>query len=155
MVSSQLFVATHQQASAFARGAGVAPEAARRVDLNGLSEIEIEDLGVLAVQAVHASGADTALGLVDIDLDALSVVPEPVVEAFTELKNAKAETADNASAEQNPKLDELAKHWAEREDAEVSAVEAAALVTRISGLASAVASADEDERLGLYYLGSV
>lgn len=154
MTHSELFVATHREASAFARGAGPAPAKQCRLPLGDLSEWEIEELGELAVQSARVSGVDTAFGLVDIDLGALSVVPEGVVEALA-LLLAREQQPEEIRQEENldvENLDELARRWAKSGEVEVSAEQAVPLLRGICELAALVVAADEEDRLALYYL---
>lgn len=145
---TEIFVSTHQGALARAveldGGAGIAGDGVR---IPEISDYEVEQLGALAGAAVHASGADTELSMVDIASDSLLGVPEPMVRALADLLTYQSEDADDES----DVLTEVAAKWAAQEDMPFDAGQAAGYVRRVAGLA---ASVEESERTGLYVWSS-
>lgn len=140
MSTNQLFIATHHEASRFARGNGSAPK--NLIDLGEATDLDLEVLGELAVKTVHATGTETALGMVDVDLDQLMVLPDGLVEVFAELP-----TLDDQE-----EVTELAAAWAATEELASTVEVAEPLLRSIAGLAAQVIAADEDARLALYYI---
>ncbi|WP_285725072.1 hypothetical protein [Psychromicrobium xiongbiense] len=138
--SSELFLATHRQASDYARGKGAAPE--HRAELGEVSDLDLEILGTLAAQTVHAQGVETELGLVDIDLDNLLVVPDAVTEIWAEL----------GVLEDPEDFTELAARWAATEELDTTTELAEGWLRQISRLASQVIAADESARVALYFV---
>ncbi|HET6270593.1 MAG TPA: hypothetical protein VFE00_11035, partial [Arthrobacter sp.] len=80
---TEIFVSTHDEAlkraAALESGGPAAPEAVR---IPEISDFEIERLGDLAGSAVHASGADYELVMVDVASDSLLGVPDAMVRAL-------------------------------------------------------------------------
>ncbi|MEZ2389145.1 hypothetical protein AB6813_06270 [bacterium RCC_150] len=138
---AEIFVATHDEAlkraNALEKGGDVAGAAVR---IPGISDFEVEQLGDLAGTAVHASGADYELALVDVTSDALLGVPEAMVRALSELLSY--ETEGDGSV-----LDEVAEQWAAQEDMPFDAEQSRLYVQQLAALASDVEKA---ERAGLY-----
>ncbi|WP_394938350.1 hypothetical protein [Psychromicrobium sp. YIM B11713] len=140
MPKNQLFIANHRQASDYARGRGAQP--ADLIEFGEVTDLELEILAGLAAKKVHATGIEPELGMVDVDLDQLMVVPDAVTEVFAEL----------LSLEDPEELQELAEEWAATEEFEESPETASALLSGIAAFAVKIVSADEDARLGLYFL---
>ncbi|MFF2843831.1 hypothetical protein [Paenarthrobacter sp. NPDC057981] len=138
---AEIFVATHDEAlkraAALDKGADVAGPAVR---INGITDYEVEQLGDLAGQAVHAAGADYELALVDVTSDALLGVPEAMVRALAELLTYESEGEANV-------LDDVAAAWAAQEDMPFEAVQSRQYVQQLAALAADVEKA---ERAGLY-----
>jgi hypothetical protein len=138
---AEIFVATHDEAlkraAALDRGADVAGPAVR---IDGITDFEVEQLGDLAGQAVHAAGADYELALVDVTSDALLGVPEAMVRALAELLTYESEGDGNV-------LDDVAAAWAAQEDMPFGADESRQYVQQLAALATDVEKA---ERSGLY-----
>ena len=107
---AEIFVATHDEAlkraAALDKGADVTGPAVR---IDGITDFEVEQLGDLAGQAVHAAGADYELALVDVTSDALLGVPEAMVRALAELLTYESEGDANV-------LDDVAAAWAAQDD---------------------------------------
>ncbi|BCW84694.1 MULTISPECIES: hypothetical protein [Paenarthrobacter] len=138
---AEIFVATHDEAlkraAALERGADVAGSAVR---IEGITDFEVEQLGDLAGQAVHASGADYELALVDVTSDSLLGVPEAMVRALAELLTYQSEGDGNV-------LDDVAEAWTSQEDMPFGAAESRGYVQQLAALASDVEKID---RAGLY-----
>ncbi|MEC3850179.1 hypothetical protein [Paenarthrobacter ureafaciens] len=138
---AEIFVATHDEAlkraAALERGADVAGSAVR---IEGITDFEVEQLGDLAGQAVHASGADYELAPVDVTSDSLLGVPEAMVRALAELLTYQSEGDGNV-------LDDVAEAWASQEDMPFGAAESRGYVQQLAALASDVEKID---RAGLY-----
>ncbi|TVU63197.1 hypothetical protein FQP90_09370 [Paenarthrobacter nitroguajacolicus] len=138
---AEIFVATHDEAlkraAALDRGAEVAGPAVR---IEGITDFEVEQLGDLAGQAVHASGADYELALVDVTSDALLGVPEAMVRALAELLTYESEGEENV-------LDDVAAAWAAQDDMPFDATASRQYVQQLAALATDV---EKVERSGLY-----
>jgi hypothetical protein len=142
---TEIFVSTHDEA--LKRAAVLdegGPAAADSLRIPGISDFEIEQLGDLAGAAVHASGADYELAMVDIASDSLLGVPPAMVRALAELLTYESEGEGNV-------LDDVAEQWAAEEDMPFSPEEARAYVQRLAELASGV---DHHDRTGLYVWSS-
>lgn len=139
---NQLFVASYHQASAYARGKGAAPQSS--LNLGELSDLELEVLGELAIKKVHATGVETTLSMVDVDLDTLLAFPDGLTEVFAEL----------STLEEPDAAVELAQEWAHSEEFDEDPATASRLLDRISEMALDVHRAPEDSRLGIYYLSA-
>ena len=74
-----------------------------------ISDFEVERLGDLAGTAVHASGADYELAMVDVASDSLLGVPPAMVRALAELLSYETEGEGDV-------LDDVAESWAAEED---------------------------------------
>ena len=133
---AEIFVATHDEAlkraAALERGADVAGSAVR---IEGITDFEVEQLGDLAGQAVHASGADYELALVDVTSDSLLGVPEAMVRALAELLTYQSEGDGNV-------LDDVAEAWAAQEDMPFGAAESRGYFQQLAALASDVEKID-------------
>lgn len=140
MSKNQLFIADHRQASNYARSQGTQPT--ELIDFGDVTDLELEILADLAAKKVHATGIKPELGMVDVDLDQLLVVPDAVTEVFAELLNL----------EDPEGLDELIAEWAATEEFEESPETADRLVRQIAQYSSKIVAADEDARLALYFL---
>ncbi|MGJ3188539.1 hypothetical protein [Paenarthrobacter sp. FR1] len=138
---AEIFIATHDEAlkraAALDRGAEVAGPAVR---IEGITDFEVEQLGDLAGQAVHASGADYELALVDVTSDALLGVPEAMVRALAELLTYESEGEENV-------LDDVAAAWAAQDDMPFDATASRQYVQQLAALATDV---EKVERSGLY-----
>ncbi|WP_310208647.1 hypothetical protein [Paenarthrobacter nitroguajacolicus] len=138
---AEIFVATHDEAlkraAALDKGADVTGPAVR---IDGITDFEVEQLGDLAGQAVHAAGADYELALVDVTSDALLGVPEAMVRALAELLTYESEGDANV-------LDDVAAAWAAQDDMPFDAVQARQYVQQLAALATDV---EKVERSGLY-----
>ncbi|GAA2853819.1 hypothetical protein [Paenarthrobacter ilicis] len=138
---AEIFVATHNEAlkraAALEKGAGVSGPAVR---IEGVTDYEVEQLGDLAGQAVHASGADYELALVDVTSDSLLGVPEAMVRALAELLTYESEGDGNV-------LDDVAAAWAQQDDMPFDSAAARQLVQQLAALATDVEKAD---KAGLY-----
>ncbi|WP_284978259.1 hypothetical protein [Arthrobacter sp. fls2-241-R2A-200] len=138
---AEIFVATHaealKRAAALDRGAEAAGPAVR---INGITDFEVEQLGDLAGQAVHAAGADYELALVDVTSDALLGVPEAMVKALAELLTYENEGDGNV-------LDDVAAAWAEQDDMPFDAAASRQYVQQLAALATDV---EKTDRAGLY-----
>ncbi|MFK0005902.1 hypothetical protein ACIQTZ_02510 [Paenarthrobacter sp. NPDC090520] len=138
---AEIFAATHDEAlkraAALEGGADVAGSAVR---IDGITDFEVEQLGDLAGQAVHAAGADYELALVDVTSDALLGVPEAMVRALAELLTYESEGDGNV-------LDDVAAAWAEQDDMPFDATASRGYVQQLAALATDVENAD---RAGLY-----
>jgi hypothetical protein len=142
---TEIFVSTHDEAlkraGALDGGGPAVPEALR---IPGISDFEIEQLGDLAGAAVHASGADYELAMVDVASDSLLGVPPAMVRALAELLSYESEGEGNV-------LDEVAERWAAEDDMPFGPEEARGYVQRLAQLAGAV---DPNTRTGLYVWSS-
>ncbi|WP_235036213.1 hypothetical protein [Arthrobacter sp. 18067] len=138
---AEIFVATHDEAlkraAALDKGADVAGPAVR---IDGITDFEVEQLGDLAGQAVHAAGADYELALVDVTSDALLGVPEAMVRALAELLTYESEGDANV-------LDDVAVAWAAQDDMPFDADQSRQYVQQLAALATDV---EKVERSGLY-----
>jgi len=138
---AEIFVATHaealKRAAALDKGADVSGPAVR---IDGITDYEVEQLGDLAGQAVHAAGADYELALVDVTSDALLGVPEAMVRALAELLTYESEGDANV-------LDDVASAWAAQDDMPFDAPQSRQYVQQLAALATDVEKA---ERAGLY-----
>ncbi|VXB15082.1 conserved hypothetical protein [Arthrobacter sp. 9V] len=138
---AEIFVATHDEAlkraAALDKGADVTGPAVR---IDGITDFEVEQLGDLAGQAVHAAGADYELALVDVTSDALLGVPEAMVRALAELLTYESEGDANV-------LDDVAAAWAAQEDMPFDATQSRQYVQQLAVLAT---DAEKAERTGLY-----
>jgi hypothetical protein len=142
---TEIFVSTHDEAlkrAAVLDEGGPAAEGAVRIP--GISDFEIEQLGDLAGTAVHASGADYELAMVDVASDSLLGVPPAMVRALAEMLSYESEGEGNV-------LDEVAERWAAEEDMPFGASEAKGYVQQLAELASSV---DHNDRTGLYVWSS-
>lgn len=140
MSKNQLFIADHRQASNFARAKGAQPS--ELIEFGAVGDLELEILAGLAAKKVHATGVAPELGMVDVDLDQLLVVPDAVTEVFAELLNL----------EDPEDLNEVVAEWAATEEFEESPEVADRLVRQIAGFAAKITAAEEDSRLALYFL---
>jgi hypothetical protein len=142
---TEIFVSTHDEAlkraGALDGGGPAAPEALR---IPGISDFEIEQLGDLAGAAVHASGADYELAMVDVASDSLLGVPPAMVRALAELLSYESEGEGNV-------LDDVAEKWAAEDDMPFGAEEARRYVQQLAQLATGV---DPNTRTGLYVWSS-
>lgn len=142
---TEIFVSTHDEAlkraGALDGGGPAVPEAVR---IPGISDFEIEQLGDLAGAAVHASGADYELAMVDVTSDSLLGVPPAMVRALAELLSYESEGEGNV-------LDEVAERWAAEDDMPFGPEEARGYVQRLAQLAGGV---DPNTRTGLYVWSS-
>jgi hypothetical protein len=142
---TEIFVSTHDEAlkraGALDGGGPAAPEALRIPDI---SDFEIEQLGDLAGAAVHASGADYELAMVDVASDSLLGVPAAMVRALAELLSYETEGEGNV-------LEDVASKWAAEEDVPFGSEEALGYVQRLARMASSV---DPNDRTGLYVWSS-
>ncbi|MCA4132058.1 hypothetical protein [Arthrobacter sp. M4] len=138
---AEIFVATHDEAlkRAAELERGSAPSTAS-VRIDGISDFEVEQLGDLAGTAVHASGADYELAMVDVASDALLGVPPAMVRALAELLSYESEGEEDV-------LGSVAEKWAAQDDMPFGAKDAKAYVARVAELAREVENAD---RSGLY-----
>ncbi len=138
---AEIFVATHDEAlkraAALDKGADVVGPAVR---IDGITDFEVEQLGDLAGQAVHAAGADYELALVDVTSDALLGVPEAMVRALAELLTYESEGDANV-------LDDVAVAWAAQDDMPFDADQSRQYVQQLAALATDV---EKVERSGLY-----
>ncbi|MDQ0820559.1 hypothetical protein QFZ79_002851 [Arthrobacter sp. V4I6] len=138
---TEVFVSTHDEAlkrsAALGGGAAAAPGAVRIPDI---SDFEVERLGDLAGTAVHASGADYELAMVDVASDSLLGVPPAMVRALAELLSYETEGDGNV-------LDDVAERWAAEEDMPFGADQARRYVRQLAELAAGV---DPATRSGLY-----
>ncbi|SDW39314.1 hypothetical protein SAMN04487917_101970 [Arthrobacter sp. yr096] len=138
---AEIFVATHDEAlkraAALDKGADVGGPAVR---IDGITDFEVEQLGDLAGQAVHAAGADYELALVDVTSDALLGVPEAMVRALAELLTYESEGDANV-------LDDVAAAWAAQDDMPFDAGQSRQYVQQLAALATDV---EKVERSGLY-----
>ncbi len=145
---SEFFIADHHQAvaRAKARGAGKSPAVDVPVlPVPGLSDLEIEVLGELAVKKVHATGVGATLSLVDIELDTLYAVPDALLEVFAEL-NAPEDPED---------VVELAAEWAAAEEMESTPGLTLPLLHALAAMAvSAVAAAEDNAKMGLFFFSA-
>jgi hypothetical protein len=138
---SEFFVADHRGAIAHAGAlaSGQSPAAGiPRLAAPDITDLDVEILGEIAAKAVHAGGTDCALGMVDIELDALFVVPGPLATVFAELKDL--EDQEDVTA--------LAQQWAGTEEMSTTVAVTEPLVRGLSELAAA---ADQDTALNLYF----
>lgn len=109
--------------------------------IEGITDFEVEQLGDLAGQAVHAAGADYELALVDVTSDALlGGVPEAMVRALAELLTYESEGDANV-------LDDVAAAWAAQDDMPFDAARSRQYVQQLAALATDVEKA---ERSGLF-----
>ncbi|MDQ6754304.1 MAG: hypothetical protein M3017_13090 [Actinomycetota bacterium] len=138
---SEFFVANHRDAVAHAgaleSGSGRTADVPR-LPVPDITDLDVEILGAIAAKAVHAGGIDCALGMVDVELDPLFVVPGPLAAVFAELKDLEDQEDVTAVAEE----------WAETEEMSTTADVTEPLVRGLSGLA---AVADQDTALNLYF----
>jgi hypothetical protein len=138
---AEIFVATHDEAlkraAALEKGADVTGPAVR---IEGITDFEVEQLGDLAGQAVHAAGADYELALVDVTSDALLGVPEAMVRALAELLTYESEGDANV-------LDDVAAAWAAQDDMPFDAARSRQYVQQLAALATDV---EKTERSGLF-----
>jgi hypothetical protein len=142
---TEIFVATHDEAlkraAALDGGGPAAPDALRIPDI---SDFEIEQLGDLAGAAVHASGADYELAMVDVASDSLLGVPAAMVRALAELLSYETEGEGNV-------LEDVAARWAVEEDMPFGSKEALGYVQQLARMAGSV---DPGDRTGLYVWSS-
>ncbi len=139
---TEIFVATHDAAL---KRAGVLDEggsapAGKAVQIAGISDFEVEQLGDLAGTAVHAGGADYELTMVDVSSDSLLAVPPAMVRALADLLSYETEGEGNI-------LDDVAGQWAAQDDMPFDADRARTYVQQLAELANSV---DDSERTGLY-----
>ena len=138
---TEVFVSTHDEAlkraAALGSGAAAASGAVRIADI---TDFEVERLGDLAGTAVHASGADYELAMVDVASDSLLGVPPAMVRALAELLSYETEGEGNV-------LDDVAESWAAEEDMPFGAEQAASYVRQLAELAAGV---DPASKSGLY-----
>lgn len=138
---TEVFVSTHDEAlkraAALDGGAAAASGAVRMADI---TDFEVERLGDLAGTAVHASGADYELAMVDVASDSLLGVPPAMVRALAELLSYETEGEGNV-------LNEVAESWAAEEDMPFGAEQAARYVRQLAELAAEV---DPASKSGLY-----
>ncbi|WP_200891016.1 hypothetical protein [Arthrobacter sp. SPG23] len=142
---TEIFVSTHdgalKRAAALDGGGPAAPDALRIPDI---SDFEIEQLGDLAGAAVHASGADYELAMVDVASDSLLGVPAAMVRALADLLSYETEGEGDV-------LEDVAARWAAEEDMPFGAEEAVGYVRRLANMAGSV---DPNTRTGLYVWSS-
>ena len=142
---TEIFVSTHDEAlkraGALDGGGPAAPAALRIPDI---TDFEIERLGDLAGAAVHASGADYELAMVDVASDSLLGVPPAMVRALAELLSYETEGEGNV-------LDDVAEKWAAQDDMPFGADEARKYVQQLAELAAGI---DDAQRTGLYVWSS-
>lgn len=138
---SEFFVTDHRSAVRYATAleAGENPS----VDLPRLAapvvtDLDVEVLGELAAATVHAGGTDCALGMVDVELEELYVVPEPLAIIFAELKDL----------EDQEDVSTLAASWAQSEEMASTTAITEPMVRALSDLAGLV---DEDGVRNLYF----
>ena len=138
---TEVFVSTHDEAlrraAALDGGAAAASGAVRMADI---TDFEVERLGDLAGTAVHASGADYELAMVDVASDSLLGVPPAMVRALAELLSYETEGEGNV-------LDDVAESWASEEDMPFGPEQAARYVRQLADLAAEV---DPASKSGLY-----
>ena len=138
---TEVFVSTHDEAlrraAALDGGAAAASGAVRMADI---TDFEVERLGDLAGTAVHASGADYELAMVDVASDSLLGVPPAMVRALAELLSYETEGEGNV-------LDDVAESWASEEDMPFGTEQAARYVRQLADLAAEV---DPASKSGLY-----
>jgi hypothetical protein len=138
---TEVFISTHDEAlkraAALDGGAAAAPGAVRIADI---SDFEVERLGDLAGTAVHASGADYELAMVDVASDSLLGVPPAMVRALADLLSYETDGEGDVLAE-------VAAGWAAEEDMPFGAEQAERYVRQLAELAAGV---DPDSRSGLY-----
>ncbi|WP_211881259.1 hypothetical protein [Pseudarthrobacter albicanus] len=136
---TEVFVSTHNEAlkraAALDGGSALAPGAVRIPDI---SDYEIERLGDLAGAAVHASGADYELAMVDVTSDSLLGVPHAMVRALAELLSYETEGEGDV-------LDDVAAAWAAEEDMPFGADQAKSYVRELAGLAAGIDPATKSE----------
>ncbi len=138
---TEIFVSTHNDALKRAAALdGGAPGSPAAVRIPGISDFEIERLGELAGSAVHASGADYGLTMVDVASDSLLGVPDAMVRVLADLLSYETEGEGNV-------LEEVATAWSGEEDMPFGAAQALVYVRRIAELAAGV---DPATRAGLY-----
>lgn len=145
---TEIFVSTHK--GALARAAELedgGAQAADAVRIPDISDFEIEQLGALAGAAVHASGADSELSMVDISTDSLLGVPEAMVRALADLLTYEPGDSEGES----DVLADVAAQWAAEEDMPFDAGKAVGYVRDVAELAATV---DEAQRTGLYVWSS-
>lgn len=138
---SEFFVANHRDAVAHARALEAESGQAAglpRLSAPDVTDLDVEILGELAAKTVHARGTDCTLGMVDVELDPLFVVPGPLTAVFAELKDL----------EDQEEVVELAQQWAGTEEMSTTAQVTEPLVRGISELAAA---AETDTKLNLYF----
>lgn len=136
---TEVFVSTHNEAlkraAALDGGAAVAPGAVRIPDI---SDYEIEQLGDIAGAAVHASGADYELAMVDVASDSLLGVPHAMVRALAELLSYETEGEGDV-------LEDVATSWAAEEDMPFGADQARSYVRQLADLAAGIDPATKSE----------
>ncbi|MBO1752904.1 hypothetical protein J4G33_13910 [Actinotalea sp. BY-33] len=116
-VQAELFAAKH--AAALARSealeaGGVTPTGdASHLALVDLGPIELETLGEIVARAVRFGSGDLELEEVDLDHEALLLLPDFLCEALAEL--SRSEDPDLAT--------EVATEWAQAEEVDASATE--------------------------------
>ena len=141
---TEIFVATHDAALKHAglldegRSASAGDTAAVRIE--GISDLELEQLGDLAGTAVHAGGADYELTMVDVASDSLLAVPPAMIRALADLLTYETEGEGNV-------LDDVAEQWAAQEDMPFGAAQARTYVQQLAALAAGI---NDSERTGLY-----
>jgi hypothetical protein len=138
---SEFFVTDHRQAVAYAAAleAGKSASAAfERLPAPAVTDLDVEILGELAARTVHAGGVDCTLGMVDVALDSLFVIPEPLTVVFAELKDL----------EDQEEVTNLAEQWAGTEEMSTNTAVTEPLVRSLAELASQV---DEDGTNNLYF----
>ncbi|MCY0905505.1 hypothetical protein [Arthrobacter sp. H14-L1] len=138
---SEFFIADHRSAVAHAKALDARtapPTQLARLEVPDLTDLDVEILAELAVKTVHATGTECELGLVDIELDTLLVVPEALTAVFAELKDL----------EDQEEVAALAADWARTEEMATTAEVTEPLVRALSELAS---KADEDAMINLYF----
>lgn len=141
---AEIFVSTH--AEALRRAADLDSGNAADVDgegvrIPGVSDYEIEQLGTLVGGAVHASGADYELTMVDVSSDTLLAVPPAMVRALAELLAYESDEGEGDAVER------VAAAWVDQEDLPFDAQEAYGYVEQLAKLAADV---DESNRQELF-----
>jgi hypothetical protein len=138
---SEFFVTDHRQAVAYAAALEAGKPAAAafdRLPAPAVTDLDVEILGELAARTVHAGGVDCTLGMVDVALDSLFVLPEPLTVVLAELKDL----------EDQEEVSDLAEQWAQTEEMSSTAAVTEPLLRSLAELASQV---DEDGMVNLYF----
>ncbi|WP_136611352.1 hypothetical protein [Sinomonas albida] len=139
---AEVFVSTHSEAlqRAARLDSGSGPEAnGDGVRIPGVSDYEIEQLGTLVGAAVHASGADYELTMVDVSSDTLLAVPPALIRALAELLAYESDEGEGDAVER------VAAAWVEQQDLPFDAQEAYGYVEQLAKLAADVDDSDHQE----------
>jgi hypothetical protein len=139
---AEVFVSTHSEA--LRRAADLDAGSASDVDgegvrIPGVSDYEIEQLGGLVGEAVHAAGADYELVMVDVASDTLLAVPSAMVRALAELLAYESDEGEGDAVER------VAAAWVDQEDLPFNAQEAYGYVEQLAKLAADVDESDQQE----------